>query len=182
VAASGALRIGMLDSASTAEDTKRPDQIKKYGDQLATLSGKVTWIADHHPFWAYKTDPFTHKTSVVSQPLDAAWEDAKPKGVQLILSGHVHLFEFLGFESGRPAQIVAGDGGTDLADSVKADFSGATVSGAAVSSGKSRHQFGFTVLRRAQEGWQLTLKSSQGQPLITCNLPNPGLATCQSLR
>jgi hypothetical protein len=182
IVASGELKIGMLDSASTAEDIKGREQIMHYTDQLARFSGKVNWIADHHPFWAYKSDPITHKLSVVSQPLDAAWEQAKPQGVQLILSGHIHLFEFLGFESGRPSQIVAGDGGTDLADSVKADFSGENVSGAAVNSGMSRHEFGFTVLRRVKEGWQLTLKSAKAQPLIACNLPSAGLPTCRSQR
>ena len=152
IAQSGGLRLGMLDSASVLEDGTGRSQVERYAAQLRSFSGQVSWIADHHPFWAFKSG-VPGGGAVISRPLAGAWESAKPGGVRLILSGHVHLFEFLAFEHGRPAQLVAGDSGTALAKSLAPDFSGATVGGAAVESGKSRQEFGYTVLRRRGKGW-----------------------------
>jgi hypothetical protein len=182
IAQSGELKIGMLDSSATREDTPDADQVKRYSSQLATFSGHALWVADHHPFWALKRSPATHRESVISQPLAAAWEQTNPSGIRFILSGHIHLFEFLSFEGDRPNQLVAGDGGTDLADSVKTDFSGETVSGAAVKSGRSLHDFGYTVLDRSKDGWKLTLKDSKAKTLITCDAPNAGSAACRAPR
>ena len=178
IAQSGGLRLGMLDSASVLEDGAGRSQVERYAAQLRSFSGQVSWIADHHPFWAFKSG-VPGGGAVISRPLAGAWESAKPDGVRLILSGHVHLFEFLAFEHGRPAQLVAGDSGTALAKSLAPDFSGATVGGAAVESGKSRQEFGYTVLRRRGKGWTLTLRNSEAKDLVTCKLPEHGPAGCK---
>ena len=169
----------MLDSASVLEDGTGRSQVERYAAQLRSFSGQVSWIADHHPFWAFKSG-VPGSGAVISRPLAGAWESAKPDGVRLILSGHVHLFEFLAFERGRPAQLVAGDSGTALAKNLAPDFSGAIVGGAAVESGKSRQEFGYTVLRRRGKGWTLTLRNSEAKDLVTCKLPEHGIAGCEA--
>ncbi len=180
IAVSGTTHFGMLDSAATKEDEKDPKQISFYAEQLLKFSGHTDWIIDHHPFWAYKRDDEASNEVVISQPLEAAWDQVKPQGVQLVLSGHIHLFEFLSFDGKRPNQLVAGDGGTDLAASVHKNLSGEDASGIAVKAGKSVHDFGFTLLQANRSGWTLQLKDSQGKRLVECKLPASQAAVCQA--
>lgn len=174
VATSGNLRIGMLDSSATAVkiDTAQVDQ---FASQLATFAGQADWVADHHPFWFYGD------AGVGTTPaLAAAWSRASLSGVRFLLSGHLHLFQFLGFTTTLPNQLIAGDGGTALSQSVKSDFAGAMLDGVAVQSGKSEHMFGFTTLRRARHRWNLSLKSSDAKTLVACRVFDDRPASCLS--
>jgi hypothetical protein len=178
---SGTLRIGMMDSAPAKEDEKDPAQIERFARDLKTFSGHVDWIADHHPFWAYKTSAGTPPvTQVLSQPLAAAWDQVRPEGVRMIMSGHIHLFEFLAFDRNRPAQLVAGTGGTNLALRIKPNLEGETVFGAAVNTGNSDHDFGYTELDRKGAGWDLEFRNSNGADEETCTLPDNGNSQCRS--
>ena len=172
VATSGNLRIGMLDSSAAAVKIDAA-QVDQFASQLATFSGQAEWIADHHPFWNY-SDAGVGTTA----PLVAAWKRASLPNVRFLLSGHLHLFQFLGFTGTLPNQLIAGDGGTALSQSVKSDFAGAMLDGVAVQSGKSEHTFGFTVLRRARHRWDLTLETSQGRALVECRIFDDHPASC----
>ncbi|MGD1071538.1 MAG: metallophosphoesterase [Bryobacteraceae bacterium] len=187
IAHSGTLRIGMMDSAPTKEDEKNPRQIAHFAGDLRTFSGKVDWIADHHPFWAYKTSAGKKaKTQTLSQPLAAAWDQARPEGIRMILSGHIHLFEFLAFDAldrqpgNRPAQLVAGTGGTNLAVKIKPNLAGETVFGVAVNTGNSEHEFGYTELDRRAAGWDLEFRNSNGADQVDCTLPDRGNSQCRA--
>jgi len=111
----GTFQLVMLDSASVSANTLNQEQTAMYAAQLASLHPVNAWLADHHPFWGMRTDAAAGKPAPVSPTLEEAWERASPKGIDLILSGHVHLFELLSYDHGRPTQLVAGDGGTNLA-------------------------------------------------------------------
>jgi len=176
VATSGKLRIGMLDSSATAVNINSA-QVDEFASQLATFAGQADWVADHHPFWYYGS------AGVGTTPaLSAAWSRASLSDVRFLLSGHLHLFQFLGFTTTLPNQLIAGDGGTALSQSVKSDFAGAMLDGVAVQSGKSEHTFGFTVLRRARRRWNLTLKSSDAKTLVACRVFDDRPASCLSQR
>lgn len=171
VAQSGQLHIGMLDSASTVDGGGETQaQLQRIAADLGALSGKVDWIADHHPFWGFSAGASGSNAAVSGETLEPAWQEAKPQGIRLILSGHVHLFEFVVGSGDRPNQLIAGDGGTQL---------DAGISGAAVSAGTVEHDFGFTQLQRASAAWNLTLKNSRGTPLVHCALPDSGPASCK---
>jgi hypothetical protein len=90
--------------------------------------------------------------------LKAAWDKARPEGIQFVLSGHTHLFELLTLSEGRPAQLVAGDGGTQLANPLPMKLEGIQVEGAAIAGGESVHDFGFTLLLKSGSGWDVSLK------------------------
>ncbi len=170
IAKSGRLRIGMLDSAATIDGNEPPAQLQRVAADLETLSGKIDWLADHHPFWGFSSEGGASNALVTPETLEPAWEQAKPQGIRLILSGHVHLFEFLVGSGGRPNQVIAGDSGTQL---------DAGISGAAVASGTVEHDFGFTDMRSEHAGWVLTLKNSHGVPAIRCALPQNRPASCK---
>jgi Calcineurin-like phosphoesterase len=173
VAQSGRLRVGMLDSASTLDFGETQEQLQRIAADLGAFSGRVDWIADHHPFWGFNGGAGGANASVSAEVLEPAWEKTKFQGVRLILSGHVHLFEFLVGSGDRPNQLIAGDSGTQL---------DAGISGAAVSAGTIEHDFGFTQLQRTGAGWNLTLKNSHGAPLVRCTLPDSGAASCSYLQ
>jgi predicted phosphodiesterase len=174
IAQSGTLRIGVMDSALVKNGDK-PDAkyVARMAEQLSRVSGHADWISVHHPFWAYL--PSSTRTA----SLAAAWDQARPEGIRLIVSGHIHVFEFLGFRGGHPSQLVAGTGGTNLETvSIQQQLAGVTVFGAPVSSGGSRHEFGHTELRRVRDGWALELMELDRSKAFSCRLPDRGDAQC----
>jgi len=175
----GTFELMMLDSASVASNTLNEEQAAMYASQLASLHPVKAWLADHHPFWGMRTDAAEGKPAPVSPTLEEAWERASPKGIDLILSGHIHLFELLSYDHGRPTQLVAGDGGTNLAMALEGSVKGVPVHGAAVVASESQRQFGYSLLTRHGKTWDLTLKNRVNHVLADCTLPS-GHATCQA--
>jgi Calcineurin-like phosphoesterase len=178
IAHTGALRIGVVDSALVANrDSARAWYVPRMAVQLSRLSGQVDWIAVHHPFWAY----LPGVTPTVA--LAAAWDTVKPEGIRLILSGHIHVFEFLGFDIGYPSQLVAGIGGTNLETvPIEHRLAGEAVFGIPVNSGESRHDFGHTELNRVkkgrEKGWTVDLMELDGSKALRCTLPDVGVVRC----
>ena len=175
----GTFELVMLDSASVSANTLNQDQVPIYAAQLASLHPVHAWLADHHPFWGMRADADGHKPASVSPTLAAAWERASPKGIDLVLSGHVHLFELFSYDHGRPTQLVAGDGGTNLAGPLEGSLLGASARGASIVSGQSQRQFGYSLLTRHGKTWDLTLKNRVRHTLENCTIPN-GRASCQT--
>ena len=178
IAQSGTLRIGVLDSSRVGNtDTESASYIPQMASQLTGLSRHVDWVSVHHPFWAYLPG------STPTIPLAAGWNQAKPEGVRLIVSGHMHVFEFLAFSAGHPSQLVAGNGGTNLETvPIEQRLAGETLFGAPVNSGESRHDFGHTELHRVKKGeskgWRLDLMELNGSRAFSCTLPDNGDAHC----
>jgi hypothetical protein len=175
----GTFELVMLDSASVSANTLNQEQAALYAAQLASMHPVHAWLADHHPFWGLRTDVAEGKPASVSPTLAEAWERASPKSIDLILSGHVHLFELFSYDHGRPTQLVAGDGGTNLAEPLEGSLLGAAARGASVVSGQSQRQFGYSLLTRHGKTWDLTLKNRVRHILENCTIPT-GRASCQT--
>ena len=166
----GSFEVAVMDT-SFASDTKLSQkQVDIYAAQLKSMKLRNAWLVDHHPFWAMTVVYGATAPSPLTAPLEAAWEKAKPKGIQLVLSGHTHLFEILSFEHGRPPQIVAGDGGTDLAQALPASMNGMAIHGLTVSGSESRHEFGYTLLNKSAKGWKVELKNQSDVTLVSCGI------------
>ena len=175
----GKFELAMLDSSPVNEDQAEEKQVAEYAKQLtaieAMLHGKRAWLADHHPFWGLKTEG--QKTEAISAPLEAAWDRVAPKHIGLILSGHVHLFEILSFagtgKTTRPPQIVAGDGGTALAEAITEPLNGAPLHGAKIVASESQREFGYTMMTRVSkqdQQWKVTLENRQREVLLACSI------------
>lgn len=80
---------------------------------------------------------------------------------------------------GRPAQLVTGDGGTNLAMALEGSVKGILVRGAAVVAYESQRQFGYSLLTHHGKTWDLTLKNRVSHVLADCTLPS-GHAACQA--
>lgn len=126
----GRLRIAVLDSANACDRNAPTTSVEIYRDQLSRLFAELegdtpTWILSHRPFWGLEgVDGPTPET--ISQTLQAALAAAAPpaaafpSSVRLLVSGHMHLFQSLSFDSPpagprRPDQIVVGNGGVKTA-------------------------------------------------------------------
>jgi hypothetical protein len=92
--------------------------------------------------------------------------------VDLVLNGHVHLFEALGFASEHPAVAVVGNAGSameghiDPAQAQRAQ----PAPGAVVGEFVTQSDFGFALLERADDGWTLSEWSVNGQRRLSCQL------------
>jgi predicted phosphodiesterase len=176
----GTLELVMLDSASAAEKTATkdfdPKGVEHYAAELAAIHATHAWLVLHHPLWGLKAPAAGDASGLPAEtPNDvtAAWEKSRNKGIDMIVSGHTHLFELLSFDHDRPTQLVAGDGGTDMAMPLPAKVAGLKVGGATLLSGQNLHEFGYTALTRTspKEPWHLALTSSSNKVLEEATVP-----------
>jgi hypothetical protein len=174
----GSFELMMLDSSAAQEAKHDEKQIAKFAEEIASIPLQNAWLVDHHPFWGFENaDAPTSPALALTWPLEEAWDKAAPKGVDMILSGHIHVFEVISFEKGRPVQLVAGNGGTDLAAPIGKSLNGSLAAGQFVAASENSPQFGYTLITKTSRGWDLTLKNRQRQPQITCSISG-GHALC----
>jgi hypothetical protein len=176
----GTFELVMLDSASVSANRLDAEQASLYAKQLSSLHvANGAWLADHHPFWGVRTDGANGKAAATSPTLEEAWDRAAPKGISLVLSGHVHLFELLSYDPPRPIQLVAGDGGTSLGEPIADSVKSLSIRGEMVVGGDSEHQFGYTLMTRRGRSWDLKLKDRAHKSILTCTLfPEAPRAKC----
>jgi len=171
VADLGTLKLIVLDSSAAFDIQLDEKQIGQYASQLGSIHESHVWLVDHDPFWGLRAplhagqppDPLT-------APMAEAWRRASPQGIDLIVSGHIHLFELLGLNHDHPPQLIAGNAGTDLAPAIPQSENGDKVFSDAVVTGRSEHKFGYTLLTRTVNGWNLTLESPTGGALLKCSI------------
>ena len=157
----GKFEMVMLDSSAATEGQLAREQVRRFTAQFRSLQASNAWLVAHHPFW---------RAAVIS-PLAAAWDRAAPKGIELVVSGHYHLFELLGFDQNRPPQLIAGDGGTTLdLSSSNANRDGVAIHGARVVANEKENVFGYTLLTKSVGGWNLLLQDPAGKPLVACSI------------
>ena len=176
----GRFQLVIFDSSSATEKDLNLDSQAIYAGQLAGLNVEHAWFVEHHPLWglklAAKAEPGTLPSESPTEVTEA-WEKAPLTGIDLIVSGHTHLFELLSFDQGRPTQLVAGDGGTEMAMPLPAKIAGLKLRGATLKSGQDAHEFGYTALTRTDSGWSLALTNIAGKILRTAEIAAPSAKT-----
>ena len=204
VPAGPALDLWVLDANLPDDVALDDDTAELYALQLKRLqvetaaSGKDrAWLLSHRPFYgAYpgsraKVGKKKGKTPIkeLNVNLQRAFDLAgRPAEVDLVLSGHVHVFQSVVFESGKlPAQLVAGTGGSaldlqfaevpELRNFEKRPYALAGVlpkkeKDREKSRGLTEVAFGFVLLERSgSEQWKAALIDPAGQQLIGCATP-----------
>ena len=200
VSAGPALDLWLLDSNQPDDLNLDEDLAELYSLHLkrmqveTTASGKDrAWLLTHRPLYAAYPGSRTKigkrkaKTQVkeLNVNLQRAFELAgRPPEVDLVLSGHLHAFQSITFESGKlPAQLVAGTGGTALDLHFNAvpelrtlDKRPYSVAGQPAKKEKVRGltevAFGFVLLERSgAESWKASLVDPTGKQLIGCAAP-----------
>ena len=128
------LNVAVLDSANACDSFTNSPYTALYTDVFSNLAttikgDKPTWLISHRPIWAaegYDSDKSTGCTSknqygCINQMMQQAIKNqptgALPENIKLILTGHMHKFESVSFgaDAKRPANIVVGSSGVELA-------------------------------------------------------------------
>src|SRR5262249_53662314 len=146
----------MLDSSEAADDCKKTCDSDWYYQQFRAMGHPQdgTWLITHKPIWGftYSKNKKTGKREVGirNMTLQAAldnkeFKNVPPPGIELVLSGHIHLWGALSFEDGRTPQFVLGSGGTELAHKLPDDLKGYAIGGTKVAAIASDHHFGYTM-------------------------------------
>jgi predicted phosphodiesterase len=174
----GKQRLYVVDSADTEDDKAPPDKVALFRRQLAALRPRdesgAGWILTHRPFWGF-TPPGSGEIGESDEMPTNRTEQQAVKGdalagVQMILSGHVHLFSASDFGGARPSQLIVGVSG-DTRDGAEPGLQARKVKIAGLAaSTEVVEQFGYLVLDRAAKGWNATLKSQDGSALANCTI------------
>lgn len=163
----GGFQLIEFDS-SAVKSAVDPEQLRTYAAQLASLHARNAWLVDHHPFWALRPGKSGAPPIAETEVLQKAWDQAAPQGVDVVLSGHTHVFELLGYGPQRPLQIVAGDAGTKLDTGVPHRVNGADIYGIMVEESENEDEFGYTFLTKTTAGWTLSLRDPKSKQLLSC--------------
>jgi hypothetical protein len=167
----GSVDLLMLDSASAQDNSTPPDLVRIYAEQISTLfesASKNSWFVLHHPLWGI--GQFEGALFKINQTIEAATENTLPSGINLVLSGHIHIFEELKFEGGRSPQMLVGNSGTLLDMPVTIPLDGEEIGGGVVDRGIAYDRFGFVVMDRIGDAWSISVKDVNGKEILTCEL------------
>jgi hypothetical protein len=166
----GSFKVVLFDSSATSDNKMSAELIGNYASQLASIHVDHAWLLDHHPFWALKGSPDGQPPAPQNAGLEEAWDKAAPKGIDMVFSGHTHVFELLSFNGTRPIQLVAGDGGTKLEERIPSQVKGISIQGFMIAEGESEGVYGYTLLEKKSTGWKLTLREPAGDDIVKCSL------------
>ncbi len=167
----GGVDLLMLDSSSSQDNSAPADLVTVYSGQIQTLfesAGSDSWLVMHHPLWGI--GEFDGALFKINQTLEASTENTLPPGINLVLGGHIHLFEILTFEGNRSPQMLVGNSGTFLDMPVTIPLDGVEIAGGIVDEGITFDEFGFVVMDRVEDTWLISLRDVRGQEILACEL------------
>jgi calcineurin-like phosphoesterase family protein len=163
----GGLRLLVMDTVRADDTHPDPAIVADFAQQFSALSsqaGDDAWLLSHRPLWGLEPAMAGAGLEVPNATLQQASNNMLPPGVQLVLTGHIHLAEVLSFGGARAPQLVAGIGGTLLLPDIDQDVVGMDVAGAVLTSATITSEHGFVTFEREPHGWSATLRGVDGRP------------------
>jgi predicted phosphodiesterase len=180
----GHFQAWILDSSSAADVNPSADAVSTFVSQFQQAAAarlSHAWLISHRPVWAVKAGEKGDRKALrtLNATLEKAWDKQPISGVDMVVSGHTHLFELLGFDAPFPPQLVVGNGGTNLAHPISTALHGQTINGATVATGVALDDFGFALIEPVDGGtrWTLHLHDKGGKERLLCTIA-AGKATC----
>ena len=176
------LQLLVQDSSVASDTTANPSQVAQYRKQFATIAKWATRpsaLLTHKPLWGFVQG--SSGLVPVTADLQAASSNKLAKAIGLVLSGHIHGFEALGFGGAIASQLVIGDSATALDPAVTTNLVGQTVGGRKVKQATTIDRFGYAILdySTARHAWDtLVLKDPSGKPIAKCMI-SAGQAACR---
>jgi Calcineurin-like phosphoesterase len=134
------------------------------------------WLLQHRPIWGaggmVAGFPFGD-----NKTLAAAARTTLPKRVQMMLTGHHHVFQALAYVDDLPPQVTVGHGGDYLNSGRTSDPAGIVINGVTVRAGVNEMgQFGYAMIEPQNDGWVITNFDVEGRPRHRCGLKNRQVA------
>ena len=71
----------------------------------------------------------------------------------------------------RPTQVISGGGGAEKL-SKDADFAGTSIAGAQVAQGLLKSDYGYTMVKKQQQGWSVDFETVGGGATLKCTEVN----------
>lgn len=165
-----------------ADDPLSVNFQKAYADLKALAAkSRMTFMATHKPTLGFTAEDKGGKLTMLpgNQGIQSAFTAADPamfpRGVDVLLSGHVHLWQQVSFRSAHPSQFIAGFSGT-LEDTVPIPETlpeGATPAPGAVVEHFSSwvDGFGYMTLERAgAKRWTVKVWNLAGRVVNRCTI------------
>jgi len=160
----GTVNLVITDNAGA--DDRFPTDVPAYRDALEAaglIPGRSNWLIGHKPVWG--ADGHGHWLNATLQEAYAGRLGA----VAMLLAGHIHTSELLAM-SGRPEQLILGNGGADLSEAVPAgSLVGASAAGAVVTRAFTSGGYGFALLEEDGEGWRISLIDDRNRIVAECD-------------
>jgi 3',5'-cyclic AMP phosphodiesterase CpdA len=183
VALSADTQLIVFDSSFAAGRAYAPESpvFQRYAAQLRRVAALAAtkphnFFLNHHPVlgFAGSADGAVKpgNAALLSVMAAAHPERLYADGVNVVMNGHVHLFEALGFASAHPATLVLGNSGSQMEGRVasQAALAAQPAPGAQVQSFATQAGFGFATLDRAGDLWRLSEWDVSGQRLLSCTI------------
>ncbi len=176
----------LLDDSAVNDFEVQPDQVAEYTQQfqqIKQMAQGTTWLLMHDPLYVFGhagEKDGKEQLFIDQLTLQQATNNQLPPSVQLLIAGHVHLFEVLSFGQGRPPSLVVGNGGTLLDPSVTTPLAGQAIGGMKVAYGTNIAQFGFTTMERGADRWTLGVRNVNGGDMDRCLLAGGALLCGQA--
>jgi hypothetical protein len=176
----------VVDNSAVNDFEIEPDQLAEYtrqAEMINQMARGTTWLLLHDPLYV-----FGHlgvqdgkETLFIDQlTMQAAFNNTYPPSVQVIMGGHIHLFQVLSFGEGRPPSLVVGNSGTLLDPAITTPLTGQETGGKAVAYGTMIDRFGFVAMDRAGDGWAMAVKNVDGGDMDKCVLGGGSLLCGQA--
>ena len=167
-ATAGPLQLFHVDTAEADDLISSSAQTTLLSTQFAGVRASAAdnaWVLFHRPIWAVQPNGTNGNVN-----LQAAAGQSLGGGIKMVLSGHIHFFEALEWTPDRPAQVVVGNSGDNLA-APSQTLAGTNVAGATVTRGTSLPGFGFSTMElNADKTWTILDRDAAGIVKTTCTL------------
>ncbi len=159
----------------------------KYAAQMQQVSRqaettKHSFFLSHHPLLAFApVDAAATAKPGGSRGLQSAFASLFPQRlfpdkVDVVMHGHIHLFEAISFSSAHPVSLVLGNAGsaTEGRAPVTVPMGAQVYPGAHVDDYASNSEFGFAVMQRIGDAdaayWRLTEYDTAGREQTICEI------------
>ncbi|MCP3997001.1 MAG: hypothetical protein GY722_18355, partial [bacterium] len=175
----GNLQLAMVDTANACDLPCESFNLETLSANFSTVHGLTkgpTWLVSHRPLWGVKEEDTDEADSSrepewINQTLEVALADSTLKGyenINLLLAGHIHLFESVTFDDSTPPQLIVGNGGVELESHPPP--SGTTPPPPPPAGNFfSKEEHGFLILEVASAGeWSGTLYDPSGNEMAKC--------------
>ena len=146
-------------------------------NQLAE-GAEQNFFVNHHPILGFGADP-QKDGSIKLFGGSAALQDVMqtlnvnrlfPAKVQATISGHVHLFEAITFDTDHPTQFVSGNGGSSISLLLPEPLpAGVTpFPGARVAQFSNTDEVGLMTMERHDNSWKIEAWNQHGKRITAC--------------
>lgn len=173
----GDQRFVVFDDSDAADDKVDAAQVSSYTPlmqsalALAAAGPQPTsFLLLHRPIWLEEpAGKSTETINLTMQEVANKVGDTLP-GVEMVVSGHIHGLGYFSFAH-RPTQVISGGGGAEKL-SKDADFAGTSIAGAQVAQGLLKSDYGYTMVKKQQQGWSVDFETVGGGATLKCTEVN----------